>query len=259
MESETEKKDKRIAGMVTVILHIALLLIFIFVQAFSMPDPLPGEKVVEISMADYGNTATGSGDTETEVPSPQEQEVVEEQVSETPQTEESVPAEAIETQTDSEISAPTSTEETETEEEPEEAEPSASSDLIKAIEDFTKSGGGGTDGEDDEVGNEGNEDGNIEGSSVVGTNEGIEGDLGDRGLIGKPSISPTEEGKVVLIVYVDRSGRITRTSRAYNSSNTTSDYLFRLAEEAVKELKFQGKSSADPTQRGTITFNFKLE
>ena len=258
MNPETEKKDKRIAGLVTGILHIALLLIFIFVQAFSIPDPPPGEKVVEISMADYGNTATGSGDTETEVPSPQQEEVVEEQVSETPQTEESVPTEAIETQTDSEISAPTSTEETETEEEPQEEEPQVSSELSDALNQMNQGGGGG-DGDDSETGNEGNQEGNIEGSGVVGTNNGIVGDLGGRGLYGEPSIKPQEEGLVVLNVYVDRQGNITRTTRNYDESNTTSSHLFELAEEAVKELRFQAKSNADLTQRGTIRFNFKLE
>ncbi|MFZ6051964.1 energy transducer TonB family protein [Halocola ammonii] len=259
MNPETEKKDKRIAGLVTGILHIALLLIFIFVQAFSMPDPPPGEKVVEISMADYGNTATGSGDTETEVPSQQREEVVEEQVSETPQTQESVPTDAIETQADSEISAPTSTEDTETEEEPEEEEPKVSSDLSNALNQMNQGGGGG-DGDDSETGNEGNQEGNIEGSGVVGGKNGVSFSLSGRGMIGEPAgVKPTEEGKVVLDIYVDKQGKITRHKRNYEKSNTASDYLFSLAEQALKTVTFDTKGNAPPVQKGTITFNFKLE
>lgn len=257
MKKRSEEKDRRIAILVAGIVHIALLLIFLFVQAFSIPDPPPGEQYVEISMADYGSSITGSGDTETETPSPQEEEVVEEEVSEAPEEEVVVP-DRVETQSESAISAPTSDEESEEEEEVEE-EPKVTDALNQALENMNSQGGGGGDGDDEDTGNEGNEEGNIDGQGVVGGDDGVEGELGDRALYGKPSLKPQEEGKVVLNVYVDRNGQITRFTRNYDESNTTSDYLFRLAEEAIKDLNFQSKQSAPPTQKGKITFNFKLQ
>lgn len=97
--SEQEKKDKRFSVIVSGIIHTSLLVLFIFLVAWRMPDPPPEEYGMELNI---GVDAQGSGDidndqeatpeeTENETPPESEtetEEVQEETVEETPVEEE---------------------------------------------------------------------------------------------------------------------------------------------------------------------------
>lgn len=255
---QIEKKDRVKAAVLAVLIFIGLFILCLFMTAFAIPDPPPGDQFVAVGMADFGNSVDAAGDSESEVPSEEVQEVVEEAVSES-NTVESNTAEEIVTQETSDVSTPTSTNTENTE--PAEEEQTVSSGLSSILDKINdSSGGGGSDGTTEGTGNQGDPNGNIDGKGVV-QGEGIGWALSGRGMVGEPKLSekPKEKGKVVLDIYVDRNGKVTSTSRNYPLSTTSSDYLFSLAEKAAKTAQFSVKQDAPPTQKGNMTFYFELK
>jgi len=262
METATEeqKKDRLIASVITFNLSVLVLLLCIFLTAFSLPDPLPGETFVAVGMADYGSVVEASGDTESENPS----ESVEDNQAESQTTE------AVETNTAPEVvtqeTAPVTTPSgsntvTPTKPNPEpEPEPEVSKGLGNILDKINETGGGSpSEGAGEGTGNEGTQSGSINGMGVV-SGDGIGFSLGDRGMTGRPKLSeqPKEEGRVVLDIYVDRNGNVLETRPNYDRSNTSSSYLFELAKKAAKKAKFQVSADAPPKQKGSMTFIFKL-
>jgi hypothetical protein len=63
----------------------------------------------------------------------------------------------------------------------------------------------------------------------------------------------------VLTIFVDRNGNVLRTQRDYAKSNTSSNYLFGLAEKAAKTARFTVKTDAAAEQRGQMVFRFELK
>jgi periplasmic protein TonB len=258
---EIEKKDKRTGWMISIGVHLVIFALCYFLAAYVISIPAPGDLFVEVAMADYGTTSTGGGDTESEVPSETVEEVVEEQVSQATQPVQTSDTKPIVTQDNSSVSTPTSSKPSNTTQEVKDPEPQVSNELNNVLNQINNSGGGGgSDGSTTGVGNEGNTEGAIEGKGVVGGKDGIGWELTGRGMVGEPTLNekPTEEGKVVLDIYVDRQGKVISTSRNYAQSNTSSSYLFELAEKAAKTARFNVKDNAATSQKGKMTFNFKL-
>jgi outer membrane biosynthesis protein TonB len=255
---EIENKDRIKAGVLAFLIFAGLIVLCIFMTAFSIQDPPPGDQFVAVGMADFGDSADAGGDSESEVPSEEVQEVVEEAMSQS-STVETNTAEEIVTQETSDVSTPTSTKTEKTDPvEPEKTVSSGLSSILDKINDT--SGGGGSEGTTSGTGNQGDPNGNIDGKGVV-QGEGIGWALSGRGMVGQPKLSekPKEKGKVVLDIRVDRDGKVTSTDRNYNLSTTTSDYLFTLAEKAAKTARFSVKKDAPPSQLGSMTFLFELK
>ena len=263
MENSMSQKDKRnnwIAGIVTFFLMLIVLVICFFLVAFSMPDPPPGETFVSVGMADFGNFEEGSGNEESENPSEVEQDDTSEE-SASSETVETIAAEQIVTQETAEVITPASQQATADPTPNPNPEPTVSKGLGSILDKINEGqGGGASNGQSQSSGNSGNPNGDIDGKGVV-QGEGIGWALSGRGLEGKPKLSedPTEDGRVVLDIYVDRSGNVVETRPNYNKSNTTSSYLFDLAKKAAKKAKFSVKNNAPPKQKGEMTFNFKLK
>lgn len=263
MENSMSQKDKRnnlIAGIVTFFFTLIVLIICFFLVAFSMPDPPPGETFVSVGMADFGNFEEGSGNEESENPSEVEQADTSEESSSS-ETIETSAAEDLVTQDEAPVSTPASTETAKDPVPTPDPEPTVSKGLDNILNKINEGQGGGpSDGQSQGTGNSGNPNGDIDGKGVV-QGEGIGWALSGRGLEGKPRLSedPTEEGRVVLDIYVDRQGNVIETRPNYNKSNTTSSYLFELAKKAAKKAKFSVKNNAPPKQKGEMTFNFKLK
>jgi len=263
-----EKKDKRVAWIVSALFILLLLVLFFILTAYRIQDPIPSEGTVSISMADYGYTDSGSGDVETPPSSAPVEEVVQETVAQETadivdqaESEVAVSDAAEPTDTQEIVDNPgESSESTDTpvEEPVEEPEPTISDGLSDAFSDAFNNDPG-TDGTEGEGQNEGVETGKIDGKGEL-TGDGVsEIYMGGRGRIGEPSIvSPKKEGKVVLEIYVDSQGKIISSKPDYEKSNTTSAELFALAKEAIKTLSFVPEPGK-PKQKGYITFNFKLK
>ena len=251
-----KKKDERnkTAAGISILFHVAILLMIIFFGSFKLADPPPGTVFVSLSLADQGDSNDGGGKVEAENPSEQDDT---EPASETTTQVEATP-DPIVTQETSTVSAPTSTEETPEETQQEPTLDSQLSDVLNMID--SDGGGASSDGTTTGDSNQGIQSGNIDGVGVI-AGGAIGYEMAGRSLVGAPRLDDavTEAGKVVLDVYVNKHGTVVSTKRNYSLSLTSSDYLFGLAEKAAKTAKFNANPNAGPTpQKGKMTFNFRL-
>jgi colicin import membrane protein len=115
------------------------------------------------------------------------------------------------------------------------------------------------------TGNQGDPRGSVD-SKVRG--EG--GGLGDKGIsydlqgrgnlkLPEPRYDYQGEGRVVVEVSVDRSGKVIQAVPGVKGSTTLDEYLLKVAKEAALKASFEAKQDAPVVQKGTITYNFKLK
>jgi colicin import membrane protein len=92
-------------------------------------------------------------------------------------------------------------------------------------------------------------------------NQGISYDLGGRKskTLPNPKYEYNDEGRVVVEVSVDRSGKVILATPGTKGSTTLDEYLLRVAKEAALKTTFESKADAPEVQKGTITYNFKLK
>ncbi len=92
-------------------------------------------------------------------------------------------------------------------------------------------------------------------------NKGVSYFLGGRGSqkLPEPQYNYQDEGKVVVEVSVDRSGKVVQAVPGIKGSTTLNDYLLRVAKEAALKATFDAKADAPVIQKGTITYNFILK
>ena len=92
-------------------------------------------------------------------------------------------------------------------------------------------------------------------------NKGISYDLQGRGFqsLPTPKYDYQGEGRVVVEVSVDRSGKVIQAIPGSKGSTTLDEYLLRVAREAALKARFDSKSDAPAVQKGTITYNFILK
>ena len=72
----------------------------------------------------------------------------------------------------------------------------------------------------------------------------------------KPEYNSKEEGIVVVSIWVDKQGNVTKAIAGARGTTTTNQQLWKLAENAAKKAKFDAKSDAPEEQKGTITYHF---
>ena len=91
-------------------------------------------------------------------------------------------------------------------------------------------------------------------------NSGISYDLAGRGFqkLPLPEYDYQGEGKVVVEVSVNRSGKVIQAVPGIKGSNTLDEYLLKVAKEAALKAQFEVKQDAPIVQKGTITYNFIL-
>jgi len=106
------------------------------------------------------------------------------------------------------------------------------------------SGGGPGSGNGTGVGN-----GNGSGTSV---------DLKDRKTIylPKPVYDSDEQGKVVVAITVDKTGKVTKAIAGAKGTTVTDKTLWKQSEQAAYKAKFNSKSTAAIEQKGTISYIF---
>lgn len=246
------KKRKALIG--TLLFHLVVLLLFTF-YGLKEPNPPLEEPMVEISMADFGFDDSGSGEVNAEST---DSEDTQENQPVTQPTTEAQPNEEVETQDqESDHAVPESEESEPVEEVEEERKPNPDAMFPSDSQNSNASDGG--DGEDDDEGNKGSPDGK-EGEEGVAGGSGFGFNLSGRKMVKKPEIQQVqEEGVVVLDIWVDRQGVVTRVSKNLKESNTTSNTLFTLAENSIIGKKiFDADPNAKIETKGTIRFPFIL-
>lgn len=108
-------------------------------------------------------------------------------------------------------------------------------------------------------------EGSTEGNSSVGKPTGTGGygtfDLNGRSLgeggLPRPVYNVRDEGRVVVTITVDPSGRVINTS-INKRTNTVNPSLRKAAEDAARKARFNSVSGVN-NQVGTITYDFKLK
>jgi colicin import membrane protein len=122
-----------------------------------------------------------------------------------------------------------------------------------------------SEGEAGGTGNQGVPTGSID-SKVHGQgggtgNSGISYSLDGRDFktLPNPKYDYQGEGKVVVDISVDPSGKVIEAVPGAKGSTTLDDYLLRTAKEAALKATFTPKQDAPVKQKGTITYNFVLK
>jgi colicin import membrane protein len=92
-------------------------------------------------------------------------------------------------------------------------------------------------------------------------NKGISYDLAGRGVqrLPLPEYNYQGEGRVVVEVSVDRSGKVIQAAPGIKGSSTLDEYLLKVAKDAAMKSQFDANPDAPPVQKGTITYNFILK
>jgi len=122
-----------------------------------------------------------------------------------------------------------------------------------------------SEGETGGTGNQGTPTGSVdsknrgEGSGLG--DKGISYDLQGRGFqsLPAPKYELQEEGRVVVEVSVDRSGKVVQAIPGAKGSTTLNENLLKVAKEAALQARFEAKPDAPAIQKGTITYNFVLK
>lgn len=107
----------------------------------------------------------------------------------------------------------------------------------------------------------GSVDSNVRGEGGGSGDKGISYNLQGRGSqkLPKPKYDYQGEGRVVVEVRVDPSGKVIQATPGIKGSTTLDEYLLKVAREAALQATFEVKPDAPPLQVGTITYIFKLK
>ncbi len=107
---------------------------------------------------------------------------------------------------------------------------------------------------------EGQPRGNAETASAEGVpNAHVEGRKVNKSTLSKPSYKIQESGTVVVKIWVDQYGHVTRAEPGADGTTITDSKLWASARKAAMEAVFDMKASAPALQEGTITYKFNLK
>ena len=278
-------KNNRLQGIIgTVVVHLIILLIlFVVTLHAATPEEESGVPVMlgsaelsqgdadpytltEVDVLDELQPETAPADPSVETPSEQEMltQDLEETVAMKPQKKPVKPKTEVKTppkKQPEQPKQPTKTPEQIAAEKRAAAEKAAAEEAAKKI--------AGAFGKGSSMGNRGTGttgsgvQGSPTGNSNTGKSTGVGGvgswDLNGRSLTGSlpiPVYNVQDEGRVVVTIVVNPSGRVISTS-INKRTNTVSTALRRAAEEAARKARFNVTDGVN-NQTGTITYSFKL-
>lgn len=252
-------KNKRSGLITTIVIHVLLLILFLF-TGLIVPVPIPEQGI----LINFGTTDEGVGDVQPEEMNTSEsEEVVEEQeVEAVPQPTEIV--EEVITQDDVEAPEITKTEpvnvETEVVEEiePEPVVNPAAMYTGKKNTEAAESYEGETGNPGDQGSTDGSKESNVHGNSTGNAKSGFF--LAGRSIVNRyvPKDRTQETGKVVVIIWVNRYGKVTRATPGSKGSTTTNAQLYKIAKDAALKTVFSSNTRAAEEQKGTIEYIFKV-
>lgn len=252
---EHRRRDRNTSLIVTVVLHVALLVLFLFIGMRTYDPPLP-EEGVEVAMADLGTSELGMGNTEEMDPGAT--------APATSAPSDDTPEDVV---TDDASTVVVDKPKEKPKEKPKDKpkpKDQVSNGLQNAMNAWntqsSSSSSTSGDGNDNVPGNVGIPTGDPGGYGTFGNGQG-QWQLSGRGLGKGPSITdkPNEAGKVALNIHVDRSGKVTRVSLNLDKSTTTSQALFNIAKKAALQCTFTAKPDAPAEQVGLMVFVFQLQ
>jgi len=244
-EIESDRNEQSLKAIIlTLIISVGVLLLLMFMNMYR-PNPLPTEVIVELQL--------GLGD-----PEPNLQPVVEVKEEASSISEENVEEAPVVVKPNNVSVKPVNTNITKPNTTTKPNNPNA---LFPGMGN-DGSGGGDKDGNGKGDGDKtgpgfGDKDGTKPGPSGNGGDYVMEG----RNAISKPTLTDSfdEEGKVVVNVWIDQNGAVTRTSINESQTNTSSSRLRSIAEKAAKKWKYSSNSKASVEQKGLVIYKFVLK
>jgi outer membrane biosynthesis protein TonB len=283
MKEIWQDKNKRKGLLTTVVVHLALLLLFLFV-GLSYYEPKPEDGI----LINFGNSATGLGQEASGAPVSQVQTKQPAAADAQPETSTPSPSNENTVATQNVVEAPSlatnekpknQTEKkkptpkpTETTKEPakEKPDPQPSNELQKLLQ-STQNAKSGGEGVKKGAGDQGDPDGDKNSPNRTGSGGGGAGGQGNYRLGGRQALQkPTpdypcsDQGRVVVKIYVNQSGQVTRAVPGErvpggSATTTTSSCLYSQAKAAALKTTWQAKADAPDLQIGYIIYNFKKQ
>ncbi len=246
-----EKADKGIAIVGTIAVH-ALVLLVLFLMAFRTPLPLPGEEGVEV---DLGMMDQGMGNIQPEKPAIP--------MAAQPKQEQSQTKEDIVTQNDEEAPAIEKPKTTKPKQEKPAEEPKPQVNSRAMYKGSNNPQAGGSEGITGQPGDQGKPNGlagvrKYDGNGGKGNGTGY--DLGGRGAksLHRPNDDFSEEGNVVVDIWVNRAGQVVRAEVAQKGTTIINSEMRQKAKQAALRSTFQSDPDAPEEQHGTITYTFVI-
>ena len=246
-----EKKDKGIAVAGTIVVH-ALAVLVLFLMAFRTPLPLPGEEGVEV---DLGMMDQGMGNIQPEKPAIP--------VASQPEQQPSKNKEDIATSNDEEAPALEKPKNTKPKQEKPAEEPKPQVNKKALFKGSNNPQAGGSEGITGQPGDQGKPNGlagikkyDGQGGKCNGTGY----DLGGRGAksLHRPNDDFSEEGIVVVDIWVNRQGNVTRAEVATKGTTLINNDMRQKAKQAALRSTFAADPDAPEEQHGTITYTFVI-
>ena len=121
--------------------------------------------------------------------------------------------------------------------------------------------GGGSQGVTEGTGNQGKPDGTPNSGNYDG-NGGNGGSFSLKGRsavsLPKPVYNSNKQGTVVIDIWVDQQGRVTRVEGPAKGSTLTDAAMVNQAKSAALKARFNADTKAQEVQKGTITYIFKI-
>lgn len=266
----TNKDKHKLLGIIATVAFHAIALVLLFTLCFRTPLPLPGEAGVEVNLGMYAQAMSQQDEEATsqeteETTSQQDNESESEQVEEEILSEdEEIPSlEEVAEELDEAIEPEEMEEETikeqEVVEEVIEEKPVVNQRaMFQAPKNKQETPSEGNASE--QSGIQGNSNGLKEIERYDGhggSGDGPAYDLGGRDAksISRPSRNISEEGKVVVDIWVDKEGRVQKTAIGKGTTVTNSE-MRSSALQAAKNSVFSKDDKAADLQKGTITYTF---
>lgn len=246
-----EKKDKGIAVAGTIVVH-ALVVLVLFLMAFRTPLPLPGEEGVEV---DLGMMDQGMGNIQPDKPAiPQ---------AAAPQPKQTRTQEENLTQNDEEAPALEQPRPKKPKQETPAEPPRQTPNPRAMYQGSNNPQAGGSEGITGQPGDQGNPNGirdvrQYEGNGGKGNGPGYS--LGGRGAksLHRPSDDVSEEGTVVVNIWVNRAGKVVRAEVATKGTTLINSEMRQRAVQSALRSIFVSDPDAPEEQKGTITYNFVI-
>ena len=245
---------KLISGIsTTVIVLLAMLLMSLNIFAYEPPDPPIPEEGVEVNLGDsdfgFGDSPEPASEATSYAP-PASQEQVITQRAETTTPIPTSPQPGNVTNPAAEIKP-----------QPEKKEPEINKNALFPGK-RNQNSGGGSQGVTQGNGNQGKPDGNPNSNNYTGNGGSGNGNFSLKGrsavLLPKPEYNSNQQGKIVVRIWVDQQGRVTRVEAPYKESTITTGALVEQAKTAAKRARFNASKDAPEEQIGTITYIFKI-
>ena len=252
----SEKKSKRNGIFGTILFHSFLIIVFLFMGLTYQIPPPPEEGIsINFGYMDQGSTEVEPED-KADIPEPVQEEIVEEQSA----TEEEIVTQEVE---EAPVLVKTEQKKKESEQEKEEIIEAKKPEVNKkALYTGKKNNKERGEGNTKKSGNQGIIDGDPNAKTYTGGigTDGIAYQLGGRSpeFKAKPVYKIQEEGKVVVIITVDRLGNVVNAIPGAKGSTTLNKYLLARAKEAALRTKFNPTPSAPENQQGKIIYHFSL-